>query len=820
LTGREHRLQIGVVVIGALSALFIVSYLAQGISEGSEYPFVVNSVAKDVLFVALAVIAVGDLRRNTWAVVLLIAAHVALIAGLVIEALFGDIHHISHTFAGPGLGAETTWIVWLAADILIVVVLSWLYESAQRERWGLRYLGNAEFLTLMALAEVLVLVDNDALTPQEVATNVDRYLASFEARGKWRVRLALFALAFYPLVTLRPPFSMMSPAARKRFVEKRFLSGVWERRMPGPLRTLVQSMIRAAQQLAFIGFYGDERGAATTGYERFSKRPGYAEKMARVDPARRRVSSLGPRDVFGDTITADAVVVGSGAGGAILAYELAARGREVLILERGQHVDPSQFTENEPHQLASLFAEGALTMSKDFRFQVGQADCVGGSTVVNNAVCFDIPERVLSRWNDPDGLNAGLDADRLRACFDELRAWLPIATMPVNDSLNPGWRTVARGVEKLGLHRPPYKFDVVDCNIADCLGCGYCNIGCAYGKKLSMLDTVLPRAQAEFGTDVVRVLAECRAERIETSDRRAHAVTCRLSDGRRIQVRANTIAVAAGAIGSSLLLAASRAGGPRVGQHLGFNIASPLTGDFEQVLNSERGLQISHYLRPPAGDGFVLETWFNPAGTQSLFMPGWFDQHRANMRRYSHMTSLGSVVGSERNGGVRRGLFGTTTLDYTPTPGDFASLLDGMALAGRIMLAAGARRVMPASFRYHEFTNADQLDALPSLLRDNSDLSVNSVHPQGGNALSRDELKGVVDEHFRVHGLDNLFVCDASVFPSPITVNPQMTVMALARYAADDVAGRPLTPGGSDRSRAARAQPGSPTVQAGVPGSG
>src|SRR6478609_6442960 len=107
LTGREHRLRIGVIVIGALSALFVVSYIAQGIAEGSEYPFVVNSVAKDVLFVALAVIAVGDVRRNTWAVVLLIAAHVALIATLVIEALFGDIHHISHTLAGPGLGAET-----------------------------------------------------------------------------------------------------------------------------------------------------------------------------------------------------------------------------------------------------------------------------------------------------------------------------------------------------------------------------------------------------------------------------------------------------------------------------------------------------------------------------------------------------------------------------------------------------------------------------------------------------------------------------------------------------------------------------------------
>jgi choline dehydrogenase-like flavoprotein len=660
-------------------------------------------------------------------------------------------------------------------------------------------------------------VDSDALTPREVAGNVDRYLARFEAQGKWRIRAALFALAVWPLLTLHPPFSMMAPGARKRFVEKRFLVNVWERRVP-VLRTFVQAMIRAAQQLAFLGFYGDERGAATVGYERFSKRPGYDDAMSHVDPARRRVECLGPRDVFGEALTADVVVVGSGAAGAVLAHELALRGREVLVLERGRHVDPSEFTEDEPTQLSQLYRDGALTMSKDFRFQVAQGDCVGGSTVVNNAVCFDIPDPVLARWNDPDGLDAGLDVAHLRRCFGDLRTFLPISTMAVNSTLNPGWRAVARGVQEVGLDRAPYKFDVVDCNIADCLGCGYCNIGCAYGKKLSMLDTVLPRAQAEFGTETVRVLAECQAERIETSDRSATAVACRLSDGRRVQVRARTVVVAAGAIASSLLLARSRVGGAQVGCHLGFNIASPLTGDFEDELHSERGLQISHYLRPPAGDGFVLETWFNPAGAQALFMPGWFDVHRANMLRYPYMTCLGAVVGSARNATVRRSLLGGVNLDYTPTPADFAALLDGLALAGRIMLAAGARRVMPASFRFHEFTESAQLDALPSLLRDNSDLSVNSVHPQGGNALSRDRLKGVVDERFRVHGMENLFVCDASVFPSPITVNPQMTVMALARYAADDIAGRPRSP--TPGTSVAAPQDGATTVHPGVPGSG
>ena len=160
-----------------------------------------------------------------------------------------------------------------------------------------------------------------------------------------------------------------------------------------------------------------------------------------------------------------------------------------------------------------------------------------------------------------------------------------------------------------------------------------------------MLDNVLPRAQAEFGRDAVRILAECYVQRIESDSRRATGAVCRLGHDRTITVRAKTVVVSAGAIASSALLARSRVGGAKVGSNLGFNIASPLNGDFDEVIHAERGLQICHYVVPPAGEGFVLETWFNPAGTQSLFMPGWFGAHRANMKRYPHMACLGSVVG-------------------------------------------------------------------------------------------------------------------------------------------------------------------------------
>jgi choline dehydrogenase-like flavoprotein len=782
LTRAESRLRIALVLLGLLSLAFAIGYVLMGVLGDSEYPFVANSLTKDGFFAALCAIAVADIRRFSFTVVLVIGGHVLLVIALATALISGDTKSIDHTIVGPGLGAGTLVWVWLGAAAFIVVLFTWLYETAERARFGLRYLGHAEFRALAALAEVLV--PGHEVSPERVAINVDHYLAGFPAQGKWKVRMALLGLVVYPLLWLRPPFTIMSLEMRRRFVERRFVVDVWDRRLPGPLRTLSQAMIRAAQQMAFLGFYGEARAAREVGYIPFSERPGAAAAIAGVHRPHPPLRCLTPRDVVSDVLHADAVVIGSGAGGAIAAYRLAEAGRSVLLLERGRHVDPSDFTESESEQLGQLYADGALTLSRDYRFQVAQGMCVGGSTVVNNGVCFDLPDRVLERWLDPDGFNTGLDADKLRASFKRLRAFLPVHEVKAGAALNPGGAKFVDGVQALGLDREPWKFGLVTCNIDDCLGCGYCNIGCAYGKKLSMLDNVLPRAQQTFGTDAVRVLAECAAQSIEVEGRRVTAVRCRLSDGRRITVRADTVVLAAGAVASSVILQRSGIAKGRAGRGLAFNMATPLTADFPDELHSERGLQITHYLEPPAEAGYALETWFNPIVTQALFMPGWFEQHRRNMERYAHMTCVGSVVGTKSNGSVRPALLGGgVTLDFTPDRQDVERVVTGLKLAGRIMLAAGALRVMVSSHRYLEFRAPDDLDALDHLLADDSDLLLNSAHPQGGNAICVDRDRGVVDSSLRVHDVDNLHVCDASVFPSSITVNPQLTVMALADYA-------------------------------------
>jgi choline dehydrogenase-like flavoprotein len=153
------------------------------------------------------------------------------------------------------------------------------------------------------------------------------------------------------------------------------------------------------------------------------------------------------------------------------------------------------------------------------------------------------------------------------------------------------------------------------------------------------------------------------------------------------------------------------------------------------------------------------------------------------------MGAVGVLVGSEATGTLypSRAFFGLD-LNYTPSPPEIDRLLRGLAITGAILFEGGATQVLPPTFEYIELGERDNLlDRLRETVKDASDLNLNSGHPQGGNALSDDDAIGVVRSDFRVRGVENLFLCDASIFPSALGVNPQIAVMALAHYAAPRV---------------------------------
>ena len=416
------------------------------------------------------------------------------------------------TTFGVEISATPYLLSWMAIDIVLAAALVWAWWTAEQARWGLRFLNPVAFRGLIALSDVLIRGDEEDVPPVDVARNVDRYLAGLKAQSKAQVRVALTVLA---------PVALLGPDTRSRILQRYFISDVARRRTFAPIRRYVQAAIRVASQMSYLGYYGDERSWEAVGYVPYSRRPG--GRLPRPDdrpgPHLRSLPSPPERHY-------DAIVIGSGAGGAIAAYRLAEAGRRVLVLERGPHADPGEFGEDEVAQYLRLYNEGALQLATDFRLQVLQGMCVGGSTTVNNAVCLHPPDSVLAAWGE-----RGIEPAGLRTAIDEVIRWLPVRQMDERVA-SGGGRAFAEGARALGLAS-----EVVHANIsARCLGCGYCNMGCGFGAKHSTLDTVLPWAQRDF-PGRLDVLPDFHADRIVHRGGRATGVEGAFGEQRRDAAR-------------------------------------------------------------------------------------------------------------------------------------------------------------------------------------------------------------------------------------------------------------------------------------------
>ena len=793
----ERTLKLVLTLFGALFVVAALGYEAGPLIGSTqsffvELPFVTNSVVKVGTLAMLCFFVAGDMRERLSLVGIVICAHIVSIAMQAIYLVEADAS-AAVTIGATRVTMTSILLGAIALDGAVTVLLIVLYRMAWRARFKTTFFGITDFGALVALADVLVRGGSEEkVPPLEVASNVDRYAGEIRARRRWAYRVVLFFLHMHPLLYGKAPLAELSEQRRLAHIKKHFQAGALLPILPRFWRNLVQATIRLAQQLTFVGYYSDERTFESVGYVRFSERDRY-KSLDIPEPRPHPLEVDTASDIKDKTLDADVCIVGSGAGGATLAYELARGGRDVLLLERGRYIEPRHFTEDEVDMIGKLYGDGIFGQSEDFRFTVLQASCVGGTTVVNNAVSFSPPDRVMKRWNDAGIHDAGLDLSALSASTEEVVRFLQI-TQQDGAPLNPSGVKFVEGVKRMGNGgggTPQMQVGVVRANIKDCFGCGYCNMGCAYGRKLSMLDVTLPRAQADF-PGRVRIVAECEVERISTLSgptRRVHDMRARLSDGRKITIRAKTFVLSAGAIASSYLLQRNGIGsGLPVGKGLCFNMGSYFTAEFDETMNAYDGLQISHYGMPGPEAGYVCETWWNPPVAQALNMPGWFEEHFENMKRYPRMMAVGVLVGSKNNAMVNQALTGGPGIRYTPDANDLRKLAEGLKHVGRALFAAGAKRLLLNTWGSDEFTNPGQLELVDEFVSDPDYITLGTGHPQGGNAISRDPKRGVVDADFRVHGYGNLYICDASVFPSSITVNPQLTVMSLAHYASTRIA--------------------------------
>jgi choline dehydrogenase-like flavoprotein len=767
-------------------------------------------------------LAAANIRRNREFITVFIVGNSLSLLVVIITHLginrFGVVDY-------PSLGATNRSMMLGAILIDITAVAGCIILKLLVDRSLLdhtRFFSPLHFRALEAIAETLVEGgDMEKAPPEQIVLRTDDYLASFPSKRLWLAKMAILGLEFMPLMSFMPPMSFLNQAARREFIDRHFKREIVEKKSVyaffAAIRfnfavDVIEAMMRFNMQLTYIGYYSNPEVQVDIGYKPFSQREeGKKAKPIRRYPALNVITPQTLRQRGIDSMTADVVIIGSGAAGAILAEQMAEQGREVLVLEKGPYVPPDEFTEDEVTQISRLYADGALTISQSLRFTVIQGSCVGGSTVVNNAVCFDTPDEVLEVWNSSTGVNAGIDVASFREAQKAVHERMQIQSIkestkshPWEDVLNPGDGVIAQGVSGyLARTSQQMEFDVVNANIQDCLGCGYCNIGCKYGRKLSMLDEVLPKAQEKYG-DKFRIVSEAEVDRLVMSGSRVKEIRAHLRDGRRLTIEnPKTVIVSAGTIASSWLLMRSGIGRRElpVGKYVCFNMGSPLHGLWDQELNSYAGLQIAHYLRPGGNAGFVFETWYNPPIAQALAMPGWLDTHFKNMHNYNKMAAVGVLVGTEPTAHIKGALLlpGVADIVYKPTETDMNKLVDALCTLGQIMFEGGAKTLFASTRHYRSYENdigvfkaenADDFEAnLRKLVKDERDILLGTGHPQGGNRISKIRGKdgttgGVVDPSFKVYGCDNLYVCDASVFPGATTVNPQLTVMTMAHYAS------------------------------------
>lgn len=468
-------------------------------------------------------------------------------------------------------------------------------------------------------------------------------------------------------------------------------------------------------------------------------------------------------------------VVGSGAGGSLIAYEAARRGLSVLVLESGPEVRADQMSADELRMVPWLYKDGGLQMNASHDLFILQGACVGGSTLLSNMVLLRTDDDVISSWR---ALGLEFTREQIHAAYDAVEGELG-AAIPDASTVSESARLFLRGSKQTG-------FDAQWMNkaIGDCRACGLCNVGCPFDTKQSALTTYLDWARREGA----RVLAHTEVLRL--AGKRGHIQHLVASSGRageRLRVRARLFVIAAGAIGSSALLLDSGITS-NVGTRLSMNAGSMMVAEFPQPLDSFDADQMSVYLRTR---DFVIECTHNPLMSAALTTPGWFEDHGRLMARSRHLAYAGGMVGTEPVGRVVQSrIFGHEEVHFSLVENDVKKLRDSLRTIAEVFFAAGAERVILPTHRFVELRSPAELALIDATVHSQRDVCVGSAHPQGGNPIAADPRLGAVTPELFVHGYDNLAVCDASVFPSSVRVNPIDTILALGRCAAAGILAR------------------------------
>jgi choline dehydrogenase-like flavoprotein len=491
--------------------------------------------------------------------------------------------------------------------------------------------------------------------------------------------------------------------------------------------------------------------------------------------------SLGDTEPRGEGEECDVVIVGSGAGGAVAAAELAEAGLDVLVLEAGDHYNRDNYPADRLQAITTLYREAGLTIAAGRPpIPIPVAKVVGGTTVINSGTCFRAPDSVLETWRSEFGVPW---ADDLDADYAEAEDFLHVTQLDPNRMGRNG-QLAMEGAESLGVSGAP-----IHRNAGDCVQCSSCPFGCEIDAKRGMHVSYLPRAVAAGA----RVRTGVEAQRVLLEDGRAIGVGCSAREisgrERSFTVRARRAVIAAGgAFGTPELLLRSGLGGAQVGRNLHIHPACWVGARYAEEVRGWEGVMQSYYVDQwEARQRVLLEATFTPLAFGGAWLVGSGAEHQRSMLDFGHVGSIGVHLCDRSSGRVGLANEGALRASYRLTDEDARRVVFGIARAAEIHFAAGATEVYPNIPRAGILGPGDLAQFEATSFKP-SELRLEAFHPMGTARIAADPRRGVCAADGSVNGAPGLYVADASLFPTSVGVNPMMTVIAFAKQVSRGIA--------------------------------
>lgn len=486
---------------------------------------------------------------------------------------------------------------------------------------------------------------------------------------------------------------------------------------------------------------------------------------------------------------ADFVVIGSGAAGATTAVTLASAGFEVIILEEGPWVRTREFGVDLYPALKRMYRDvGSQVSMGRAPIVLLQGRCVGGSTTVNSAIAWRAPDHVIDGWGRDYGLADVLSNRSLEPHYDAIERSLNVHSVD-DRALGRQDRLLGEAARSVGIRAERLRrYD------GGCDASASCATGCRTGKKLGMNVSYVPQSLHRGA----RIYTQARADRIESRFGRATAVRATVLGPRRRRLRLvarRGVLVAASAVQTPAILRRSGVRLPSLGRHFQTHPGTTLTARFDgrvaMDIGATQGYNSTHFVE---SDGYKIESLSLPPEILCCRIPEIGPRLMDQIMHYGQLLNWAVIVRGESQGTVG-GLLGADQVWYSPTRRDVARIRTALRKVSELMFAVGAREIFPCVHGMPHLKSPDDL-----VLWDRASLDprayapLMSSHLFGSARMGRDPADTVTGTDFQVHGVRGIYVVDSSVFPTTLGVNPQHTIMAVARLAATRIADCPLPP--------------------------